>query len=641
MRVWALQSTAARRPCAAECARGRGTPPTAAPVAESGVASREWLRGHCATATPYLARFPHPDTARPPDQFLIAGSGQSTIDGCRRGARVASVRGNALVGASGTAMKSVRPNMARIRQGNRRRIVAALRNGDILRRVTVHAGGRLEVDAVTWRRYWSPVLKLFPTPQREALFALERVRRAFVESRFDMRMAPAYCHAYFSLLRSLVDAVQEQGLGQRPLAAALSMESCPLSEGDRDEIVAAATSNVRSPAYLLARLRQPEAYNDPKFVPLIAVRRKSRATGPPIDLFYHYRQFPLDSDDGISLLACPAVQPKTRGDSFRCLQLLSAALAHRTDPRTVNRSKWITDHAIAPFLQGLGCHSPDDRAAVAIADLGGGSGDLTRRVCERLLADFPDVMKGRELAWTLVDLRPHNTRRLAKRKRLLRNLVELRCERLDWLQWVQRCMSAPVRPRFDVVLCCRLLDNLSRFSIGWVDDWYQVRKLSRRRLARRDWQRGSHLPHECLAPEGPGAPALLASNARVPLIKGTTFLQLSLTDYYRAIHLLTQGPPPADVRPEAVFFPIRRFAPESLSLPLGGSALGAMCSFSSLVVIEDIDLTPGMLRRHLSDHKLADVAASDATNRTEMHGTNLLCLSRKELRDCLPGRRIW
>jgi len=202
-------------------------------------------------------------------------------------------------------------------------------------------------------------------------------------------------------------------------------------------------------------------------------------------------------------------------------------------------------------------------------------------------------------------------------------------------------MSAPVRPRFDVALCCRLLDNLSSFSIGWVDDWYQVRKLSRRGLARRDWQRGSYLPHVCLAPKGSGATALLASNAKVPLINGTTFLQLSLTDYYRAIHLLTQGPPPADVRPEAVFFPIRRLGPSSLLLPSGDSALAALCSLSNLVVIEDIDLTPAILRRHLTASKSRDLAASDATNRSEMHGANLLCLSRKQFQDHLPGRRIW
>jgi hypothetical protein len=192
-----------------------------------------------------------------------------------------------------------------------------------------------------------------------------------------------------------------------------------------------------------------------------------------------------------------------------------------------------------------------------------------------------------------------------------------------------------------VVLCCRLIDNLSSFSIGWVDDWHQVRKLARSGLAHADWRRGSYLPHVCLAPRGAGATALLASNAKVPLINGTIFLQLSLSDYYQAIHRLTEDPPPADISPEAIFYPIRRLDQASLLLPTGKSALASLCSFSNLVVIEDVDLTPTILRRHLAAQKLTDIAASDATDRTEMHGTNLLCLTRKLFEQHLPGRRIW
>jgi hypothetical protein len=116
---------------------------------------------------------------------------------------------------------------------------------------------------------------------------------------------------------------------------------------------------------------------------------------------------------------------------------------------------------------------------------------------------------------------------------------------------------------------------------------------------------------------------------------------LSLTDYYKAIHLLTQGPPAADARPEAVFFPIRRLGPNSLLRPSGGSALEAMCSLSKLVAIEDIDLTPAMLYRHLMACNLSGLAATDATNRNEVHGSHVLCLSARQFQDQLPGRRIW
>jgi hypothetical protein len=280
---------------------------------------------------------------------------------------------------------------------------------------------------------------MLPGALKAELSALEEHRREFIEHRFNLNFAPAYCHAYFSLLRSMVQGVQQGRLGARALSAALCMETCALYAEKQGVVVAAATATARNPIYLLAKLRQPKAYDDPKFLPLIVAERGKEAEGWGVDLFYHYRQFVVDSCNGISLLVYPAVRTEARAGSFRCLQSLAMGLAQRNDPRTASRSKWITDRVIAPFLESLGAKSGNATTPISIADLGGGSGDLARRVCERLLSQFPDAVRGRELAWTLVDVRPHNTRRLAKRRRLLRNLVELRCERLDWVEWIHRC----------------------------------------------------------------------------------------------------------------------------------------------------------------------------------------------------------
>ena len=69
--------------------------------------------------------------------------------------------------------------------------------------------------------------------------------------------------------------------------------------------------------------------------------------------------------------------------------------------------------------------------------------------------------------------------------------------------------------------------------------------------------------------------------------------------------------------------------------------MAAFCALSDLVVIEDIDLTGRALRRHLEANQLTSLAASDATDRARMHGTNLLCVCRREKEELLPGRRIW
>lgn len=191
-----------------------------------------------------------------------------------------------------------------------------------------------------------------------------------------------------------------------------------------------------------------------------------------------------------------------------------------------------------------------------------------------------------------------------------------------------------------MILLCRLLNNASRFAIGWVDDWYQVRKLSGRRLPHRAWKRGAYLPHVALSSNGPRAQDLFASNAKVPLLKEATFRQLSLSDYFRGLHTLT-GPRPQDMRPEAIFFPIRRFDESALDLPSGGSILEKLCSLSDAVIIEDVDLNARELQRHLAARELANLAASDATDRRQMRTASLLCLCRRENAALLPGRRIW
>jgi hypothetical protein len=117
--------------------------------------------------------------------------------------------------------------------------------------------------------------------------------------------------------------------------------------------------------------------------------------------------------------------------------------------------------------------------------------------------------------------------------------------------------------------------------------------------------------------------------------------QLSLTDYFEALHRLTSdGGQTTDSGP-AVFFPLRRFNPEALVLEDGSSLFERLCAIAELVVVEDVDLASSLLVQHLEQYRLDDLAASDATEARHMHSANLLCIGRRELAPCLPGRRIW
>tara|TARA_Y100001978_G_C23636797_1_gene406262 strand:+ start:60 stop:629 length:570 start_codon:yes stop_codon:yes gene_type:complete len=188
-----------------------------------------------------------------------------------------------------------------------------------------------------------------------------------------------------------------------------------------------------------------------------------------------------------------------------------------------------------------------------------------------------------------------------------------------------------------------LFDNLSQFSIGSVDDWYQINRLSQGTLSQSDWLGQAYMPDVCLAPEGAGSTHLIVSNSKVKLLRGSTFQLLSLSDYFRAVDAIWRQDWDGLSDNKTIYFPVRRLNSEALLLTDGQdslSALSVMCELSRLVVIEDVDLTPGVLHRHLKELKLSNVAASDATNRKHMPGTNLLCLSGKENQKHLPGKRF-
>jgi hypothetical protein len=239
-----------------------------------------------------------------------------------------------------------------------------------------------------------------------------------------------------------------------------------------------------------------------------------------------------------------------------------------------------------------------------------------------------------------VDLKFQNVRRLLKDRKFCLSISKICCRRADFLAWIEQNSCDQPKERFDFAFLCRLLNNFSDFSIGRINDWQEIRNFSRRELSYQDWREGHYLPQHCLA-GNIGVPCrLFASNRRIRLHSGTSFRQLSLSNYYRGLSLLNEpGDSDADSR-NAIFFPVRRFNDASLILPGGESLLEKLCEMSAMCVIEDVDLDASGLRRHLDSLKLNSLAASDATDRTHMKSARLLCVCRRERANLLPGKRI-
>ena len=529
-----------------------------------------------------------------------------------------------------------------VQRYNWRRILGLLRSENLLAGLQVAPDIRIRIQTVDWERYWAKTECRLGPDLTARLEALRSTRRAYIESGFALDHAAPYCYSYFRFLQGVLESVAGGHADMAMLHATVGLECTAVGWAGQPTPLAAVTCNVRNPVYMLAKLREPQAYEDPKFLPLMTTFPPSHAACSSISLFYHYRQLAPGRAHRARVLLCPPAAADIRVEAFGFIHALAAGLTRKHDTRVRQRSQRLCDLAIGPLLTRLRLdRDRGSSAELRIADLGAGSGDLTRGIIRRLTTHFAEVVEGRRFALTMVDLAFHNQMRHVRHRPLFRGLSSFRCCRSDYVAWIDSQQASADGKLFDIVLICRLLNNASRFSICWADDWHQVRKLAGQGFDFRDWKAGAYLPHNALSPSATCTNSLVATNAAVRLHRGTTFRQLSLSDYYRALYLLAEGSLPANMGREAIFFPVRQFDDSSLILSGGESALSKLCLLSQAVIIEDVDLNAQALRRHMETHGLHHLAASDVTDRSQMHTANLLCVSQKSSASFLPGRRVW
>ena len=532
---------------------------------------------------------------------------------------------------------------ASVRQSHWRRILAVLRSGDLLNRLHVDMNARIGVESISWDRYWTETGCCISRDQAILLDALRSARLRYIENRFGPGRAAPYCRAYFALLRKVLNDIADEEADSDLLFAVLGLESTSIMWAGQPNSLAAVTSTARNPVYLLAKLRTPQAYEDPKFLPLIAAFDPCDQT---YRLFYHYRQLSAGKRGGLRLLVYPPVDAAVRPEAFCCVHSFSAGLSRKQDTRAGKRAMRICDLAVGRILeQHAETSARGGESGLRIADLGAGSGDLTRCIVERLATRFPSVIEGWRLELTMVDVGSQNHRRHARHWPFFRKLSALRYRRSDYVSWIESQelthQESDRRRPYDVMLLCQLLNNGSDFLVNWIDYYCQARKLSGGALSYHQWKNGAYLPHMALDQRADRTADLIVSNAVFRSRQGTVYRQLSLTDYFRGLYSLIGDSAQPDVPPEAVFFPVRRFNESALLMPDGSSIFEKLCKLAKAVIIEDVDLDARTLRRHFEDYGLTDLAATDATNRSKMHSACLLCVAERSLATTLPGRRIW
>ena len=186
----------------------------------------------------------------------------------------------------------------------RQRIMEVLLSENILVGIHTDHHGHTELITQTWGEYWKPILNDLPDVIVRKVKELRITHNQFIVSRFSHKHMASYCFNYFSLLESILQHIQENHKLASHIAIlhrVLGFECFSVTLAGGKSAIAAGTSSVRNPCYLLAKIKHPRVCDDPKYLALITTPEYSRNES----IFYHYRKYQLDKELNISLFLYP------------------------------------------------------------------------------------------------------------------------------------------------------------------------------------------------------------------------------------------------------------------------------------------------------------------------------------------------
>ena len=239
------------------------------------------------------------------------------------------------------------------------------------------------------------------------------------------------------------------------------------------------------------------------------------------------------------------------------------------------------------------------------------------------------------LDWTLVDLDLKNTKSLIKEKKVFRSLSRFSCVRKNYLDWYYSSICDKQKTladnQYELLLICRLLNNFSTFTIEWVDDWYQVSKLGGKKLGYNSWISRDYLPHKALNNTSRSVANIIDTYGKVQLLRGTTYRQASLSQYFFGLYFLRNNAFPKCDMSRAIFYCARRYNDRCLSLENGESLLMGLCKLAKYVIIEDVDFDYREFHHHCKKSNLiGKIHLLDLTRSAKLLEAKLLVISSEE-----------
>lgn len=461
--------------------------------------------------------------------------------------------------------------MNKLQRRNQRVVRGTLNRAELIASVNILDGCIVSVETLMWNDYWQGCDSL----SRE----LEQLRGAWIgliEDGYSVAHQDGFVHAYFALLSTSVKRFVGGEIGLYVLSKVVAFETFHVS--DEGGPLVAGIVNIRNPAYMLSRLALPNAQHNPKYLPLICPFDGKAARG---GLYYHYRRISLDNSGNIQLFVYPPVEPTHNSPSYALIRRLFRALTVKNDPWVEKRSETLFDCVLDKVL--VDCKTDHIR----LLDMACGSARVTVELCKKA---FGRHRKSFDL--TLVDVvRPNKSLVGAfYRNRSIFDRLAFRQDSLfDWVEDPSIDQAA----HFDIVLMLRVLDVFSRFHIE---------TLSRHEittLIRRD-RENIVLDDDVLDPskliESAKRDRIQHTIKKTRLRRGSMFYQFSLSDYFKAMHLLRGAK--VDGRIATAHVPIRRFDDSVLVLPSGRSLIAKLMERADRLIVEDVDMTARHLRRH-------------------------------------------
>jgi hypothetical protein len=513
-------------------------------------------------------------------------------------------------------------------------LLSILEKEIILTRINIIDDGRFTVETKDWDSYWQPLHKLEYKKVEENLNSLYSAWHNYLRSTFNSLLRQEFCFSYFSLLNVILSMHSE--FDDTPwlnaLRTALGFECFGITSLASDlEVLGAGICTIRNPCYLLTKLKKPDVLDDPQFLPIITVADTKKP-----ELFYHYRQYTLSLDSPASLMLYPAVSENKRSASFRLINSLASGVSYGVDPRTRERAKRLSRKIVRPILEANQLTNPES-PWLEFIDIGAGSGVLVSAIC-RQIHDAGFKLKFR--LW-FVDLEPADPARFFGDKKSRGVVDSLLYLGDDYRSWLSREKPLPATDGLRIALISRLFNNLSHFSIHHVNGSGSSPLFQKMAISP---ESDAYLPHRCLAPDGKGVEALVASNTRLALSDGRTFAQASLSDYYRGMYIISRQESTADTPEGGLFLPVRSFNPECLVTSGGGSVLSCLVENCDYVVIEDADLRPQDLVEHMKAHSLHSITVQDITKALGLKRNRAYVVWLKDKPGEVPkfsGESIW